>query len=121
MKIDCLILAGGLNKKGIGEKKFKYKSFIEINNRPLIDYTLKQVLKSKKIGQIILAAPKQYLPFQNRRLKYLDCQKVMDCVLKAADKVRGDYFLIMIGDAPLVKASMIDTFIQKALETKADF
>lgn len=119
-KVDCLILAGGLNKKGIGDKH-PNKSLIRINGQPLIEYTLKAVLKSPLIDKIALAVPPELLPIKNSRLVITEGDDIIECVLTAARKLRSEKLLVMIADAPLVTTTMIDEFVKKSLAQNADF
>lgn len=55
MILDCIILAAGVGKR---MKSKQSKQFIEVENKPIIYYTIKQFLTHPKVNSIILVAHK---------------------------------------------------------------
>ena len=87
--IYCAILAGGIGKRlGFGRPK----QFIEINNKPVIIYSIEKFLMVDEFDKIIITVPSQCLEYtKNMILKFFGDNKKL--VIIEGGKERNDSIL----------------------------
>ncbi|SHE45912.1 2-C-methyl-D-erythritol 4-phosphate cytidylyltransferase [Clostridium fallax] len=126
-KVCAVILAGG---KGKRMGKDISKQFIEINNKPIIYYTLKAFKQCKSIDQIVLVLPKDEIEYCKREVlkKYcLDVDFIVEGGNERQDSVYNglnvlehcDVVLIHDGARPFVSERIIKEGIKYAKEYNA--
>ncbi|MEN3189958.1 MAG: nucleotidyltransferase family protein [Atribacterota bacterium] len=122
--LNALILAG---TKGRGPLEIatnvENKTLIMINGRPIIDYIVDALKRSKNIDKIVVVGPKN-------ELYYYIGEKV-EKIIEPGNSILYNlevgikYFnsnkdlLILTSDIPLISPQAIDEFIEKCLERKA--
>ncbi len=118
-----------------GSKGVKNKNLKEINNKPLIEYTLEEIKKSKKITDFILSTDseriveisKKYNPiFNGLRPDYLsnDNALTIDVIKYELNKLGSDikkytHVMLLQPTCPLRRSNHIDESIKKLYISKA--
>lgn len=123
MNIICIVQAR------VGSERLPGKVLKEIKGKPLIDYTISRLKKSKYINKVILATSN--LVKDNKLERYssendIECfrgseENVLERYVKAAEKYKGDIILRVTGDCPLIDWNIIDKAIEKFLENNCDY
>ncbi|MGL4950514.1 MAG: IspD/TarI family cytidylyltransferase [Mycoplasma sp.] len=72
----AIILAGGIGSRVKGSKI--PKQFIELNNKPIIIYTIEKFLKVNEIDQIIIVCHREWINHINQMLKVYNLSKNID-------------------------------------------
>ena len=119
-----------------GSKGISGKNIIKVNDRPLIDYTIKEALGSKYIDRVIVTTDyeeiadisKRYgaeVPFLRPKNMARDESKIIDAVIYTIRELadRGqiyDYLVLLQPTQPLRKAFHIDESIECIVEKSAD-
>lgn len=123
-KVAAIILAGG---KGTRMNSPISKQFIEIDNKPLIYYTLKRFSESKMIDKIILVLPKEEIEYckENVLIKYnINVDAIVEGGAERQDSVYNglnavdDEKIVLIHDGarPFVSDNIIEDGIMYAKE-----
>lgn len=123
-KVVAVILAGGKGTRIGGEIS---KQFIEINNKPIIYYTLKSFEKSDKIDEIILVLPKNEISYFRKHILsrfQFNISAIVEGGAERQDSVynalryieRCDIVLIHDGARPFVDREIIEQGIKYARE-----
>lgn len=121
-KIDCVILAAGKSTRMNMELN---KQFLEINNKPVIYYSLYKFLNSDYINNVILVLSKDYITYciENVIDKFFYTDKIkivvggcrrQDSVLNALSHVESDYVMVHDGARPFVSEECIKNGIKNA-------
>jgi len=122
---NALILAGS---KKIGPLELKAnvesKALISIHNRPVINYIIDSLIRSKHINKIAVVAPEKIF------LRKIDPR--IDQLINCGDSILHNienglnYFnskksvLILTSDIPLITSEAIDEFIEICIQRKAE-
>lgn len=126
-KVDCVILAAG---KSTRMNMSLNKQFLEINNKPIIYYSLYKFLNHKYINDVILVLNNEYEEycvknvikrfFLDRKIKIvLGGELRQDSVFNALMVVTSDYVLIHDGARPFVSMNCITNGIKNAYKYEA--
>jgi spore coat polysaccharide biosynthesis protein SpsF len=105
------------------------KSMIEIDGRPILQYVLERVKKSKFIQQIYLATTKNAADDvleQWANKNGITCFRgsetdVLDSFYQVASKVKPDSIVRITGDCPLADYNIIDKVIEGYLRQNCDY
>ncbi|WP_315121943.1 acylneuraminate cytidylyltransferase family protein [uncultured Clostridium sp.] len=117
-----------------GSKGIPKKNIIQVNDRPLIDYTITEVLKSKHIDRVIVSTDSQEIadiskkcgadvPFTRPNRLAKDESKTIDVIIDLLNKLSRqdenyDYLIILQPTQPLRKAFHIDEAIALMVDNK---
>ncbi len=130
-KILAITLARG------GSKAIKNKNIINLNNKPLISYTINEAKKSKYIDEYIVSTDSikikkvalkhgAKVPFIRPRKFSTDKATSVDALVHAVewiekrDKIKYDIIVELMCTNPLKKVNDIDKIIKKIVDTNAD-
>lgn len=126
IKTSAIIPAAGSGKRLKGNKK---KQYLEIQDKPLLFYTLRVFQNSPDINEIVLVAPKSDLNHTKKNIveKYgfskVSCvveggSERQDSVKNGFDNVADDTDIVVIHDAarPLINDSIIKRVVNSARE-----
>ena len=102
-----------------GSKRLKNKVLKLFGDKPLIWHVVKQIKKSKKVRDIVVAIPNKkkdlnlfkYLKSINVKVYRGDEDNVARRMLFAAKKYKAKNFMRISGDSPLIKPSIINKCI----------
>lgn len=113
----------------MGSERLPGKVLKKINEKPLIDYTISRLKKSKYINKVILATSN--LLKDNELEKYalknnIECfrgseDNVLERYVKATEKYKGDIILRVTGDCPLIDWQIVDIAIREFLDNGYDY
>ena len=100
-----------------------------INNKPLIQYVIDSVKKSKKVKKIIIATSNRktdnklvnYLHKKNNSYYRGDLQNVANRLLRVATINKSIYFMRISGDSPLIDYKIINKSINILKDTKKKY
>lgn len=123
-KVDCVILAAGKSTRMSMDLN---KQFIEINNKPIIYYSLFKFLNHKYINNVILVLNnenEEYFRknimekfFKNDNIKIVfGGERRQDSLAKALECVESDYVIIHDGARPFVAEECISKGIESAVK-----
>lgn len=126
-KITAIILSAGTGKR-MGAKK--PKQYLEVNEKPILYYTIK-AFEESKVDDIVIVCGKNDIEYcTNEIVQYFNFNKISNIVyggnerynsvynaLKSIDKC--DYVLIHDGARPCIKPSMINMMIDRVIDDKA--
>ncbi|WP_459478709.1 cytidylyltransferase domain-containing protein [Clostridium saccharoperbutylacetonicum] len=124
MKILCIVQAR------MGSERLPGKVMKEINEKPMISYTLNSLKKSKYIDEIVLAT--STLELNNPLAEYVkninfnvfrgeDEDNVLERYKLVADKYAGDVIIRVTGDCPLINPIIVDHVVTKFLMYDYDY
>ncbi|MFA5384109.1 MAG: nucleotidyltransferase family protein [Eubacteriales bacterium] len=124
MIIDAIILAGSLNNGQLKDSSsVLYEALIPIGARIMVEYVIDALLKSSKIGKIVVVGPEIELDESiKERIRFVfpgeslldNAQRGFDC-LPAGRRV-----LVATSDIPLITAEVVDDFINQCQDESAD-
>ena len=124
-KSDCILLAAGRSRRmnsGIS------KQFMEINDKPILYYSLNSILNNEGIENIYLVLEDIYVEYCQKNIIYkwfFDSNKItigvgvdnrQDSVYNALNIVKGKYVLIHDAARPFLTKECIDDAIKYAYE-----
>ena len=123
MKILCIVQAR------MGSSRLPGKVLKEINNNPMIYYTLTRLKKSRYIDEIVLATSDKEI--DNSLAEYVEGigfevfrgseENVLERYKETAEKYCGDIVIRVTGDCPLIDPIVVDNAITKFLMYKNDY
>lgn len=122
--IDVVVLTGSINRVALrpGEAP-GYKALVPMLGRPLIDYVVDALYRAHTVRRIlVVGAPvvQSYVQRWERVETVPECESLLDnayCGLQAA---RTERVLFCHPDQPLLRAEMVDHFVEHALQQDAD-
>ena len=116
-----VIFAGGVGKRMRTVEK--PKQFIEINNKPIIIYTLEHFENNDEIDAVVIACLESWIPYLNELLKKFNIKKVKKvvpggetgqqsiynglCAAKEISQSEDDIVLIHDGVRPLINPNLL--------------
>ncbi len=116
-----VIFAGGVGKRMRTVEK--PKQFIEINNKPIIIYTLEHFENNDEIDAVVIACLESWIPYLNELLEKFNIKKVKKvvpggetgqqsiynglCAAKEISQGEDDIVLIHDGVRPLINPSLL--------------
>lgn len=124
MKVDALVLAGG-SSKNLESEGVPTKASIKIDGRPMVEYVIDSLKKSKFVGKIaVVASP---MSQANSWLSKADLfvtstgtlTENMSLGLSTLDSPYP--VLIISSDVPLITTEAIDDFINRCEDKSAEF
>lgn len=123
MKILCIIQAR------MGSERLPGKVMREINEKPMISYTLNSLKKSKYIDDIVLATSTleindtlaEYAESNNFNVFRGSEDNVLERFKLASDKYSGDIIIRVTGDCPLINPVILDNVVTKFLMYDYDY
>lgn len=112
-----------------GSTRLPNKVLKVVNGETLLDIHLNRILKSKRIGQLIIAtttepidnAIAQIVNNRNLSLYRGSTDNVLDRFYQAANSHNPDWVVRLTSDCPLIDPDLIDQVIDKALELNVDY
>lgn len=128
--IDAIVLAGAANTGPLRTvSTVKYEAMIPINGRPMLLYVLVALLRSRKIGNILVVGPEELASVQSDlpaddagRVQFVPSgDSILDNLLRGLDAVgKKDRVLVVTSDVPLLTSDAVDDFIERCHATEAD-
>lgn len=122
----AVIFAGGVGKRMRTVEK--PKQFIEINNKPIIIYTLEHFENNDEIDAIVIACLESWIPYLEKLIEKYNIKKVRKivpggdtgqlsiynglCAAKEISKTDKDIVLIHDGVRPLINSSLLTKNIE---------
>ena len=120
-----------------GSKGIKDKNIVKINNKPLIQYTIDEALKSKLLTHYIISTDSKKIkevslkigaqvPFIRPKKLSTDSSSSVAALQHAVNfmenlnKIKYDYVIEIMCTNPLKKCNDINSIIKKIIRTKAD-
>lgn len=123
MKILCIVQAR------MGSERLPGKVMKEIDDKPMISYTLNALRQSRYIDDIILATSD--LEVNDLLVEYVESiefevfrgseDNVLERYKQVADKYNGDVIIRVTGDCPLINSIIVDNVITKYLMYEYDY
>ncbi len=122
--VTAIIPAGGIGKR----MKLKMpKQFVNVNDKPVIAYTVEALSKCNYINEIIVAVPEGYIPYFNDVVNEFELTKVkkilcggstrQETVLKCLiDGVSNKYVLVHDAVRPLINLNTIKCAVEEAFK-----
>jgi 2-C-methyl-D-erythritol 4-phosphate cytidylyltransferase len=123
-KVTAIVLAAGSGSRIGGSVK---KQFIQINNKPILQYTLEKFQTSGEIDEIIIVLPKDYVShFADIILKKWGIKKLtdivaggeerQDSVFSALQTITNNTEIVLVHDGvrPFIKQNEIKKLIKSA-------
>ncbi|NMA95005.1 MAG: NTP transferase domain-containing protein [Clostridiales bacterium] len=112
-KLNAIVLAGGNSK-----------AFLLINGKPMVEYVIDALCDAKYIGNIIAVGEVDKLkPLLGRRVtRYIQGgDTLIESVKRGIKPLNGlGHVLIITSDIPMIKAHIIDDFIESCMEKPLD-
>jgi GTP:adenosylcobinamide-phosphate guanylyltransferase len=122
---NAIVLAGGVSKELSADHVQTYEAFIDIGGKPMLYFVLKALLKSEKIGKILVAGPMKLLaeiglPEKVRLVQ--SGETILDTVLNGITALESlKKTLIITVDVPFITAAAIDDFLMQCEAEEGDF
>ena len=116
--IDAVVLAGGGKPEPLTEQEgVSNKAFIKLNNKPILAYILDALHQAVSIDRVIVVGPHEALRELKQSRDYFELVAERGSMLEnlAAGFELTDTekpCLVVTGDIPLVKAAVIEQFLQ---------
>jgi GTP:adenosylcobinamide-phosphate guanylyltransferase len=122
---NAIVLAGGVSKNLSADHVQIYEAFIDIGGNPMLCFVLKALLKSEKIGKILVAGPMKMLAEldlpENVRLVQSG-ETILDTVVNGINALDSlEKTLIVTVDVPFITATAIDDFLMQCEAEEGDF
>lgn len=122
-KVDAVILAGGDGE--VIDPTQRFKGLVSIAGRPLVEWVVDAFREAHTIGEIAVVIPTaENLGGWVDRVDKLvvSNREFMDNAIAGAAAFRTDRpVIIATGDIPLLTGPAIDAYVERALETGAEF
>ncbi|MDO8886304.1 nucleotidyltransferase family protein [Candidatus Oleimmundimicrobium sp.] len=123
MGYDALVLAGG-NIKGISVENVPAKGMLEINGKPMVEYTIDALKNCPQIERVVVIIPSSVSlgEWAKKADKVLTVDKSLTENIYAGMsylKPNG-LFLIISADVPLITSLAIEKFLKKCGKVEAD-
>ncbi len=122
-KNNCLVIPARLDST-----RLKNKLLIKINNKYLIEYTIYNALRSKKINKVFLVSPNDKIFKKIRDYKKIFLVKSNGKYSSASSRISSvigqlnyKYIFVLFGDEPLIKPNIIDQFAKKVFKDKNSY
>jgi CTP:molybdopterin cytidylyltransferase MocA len=124
VRVDAVVLAGSINRIPLypGNTPGR-KALVELGGRPLIAYVLDALHESKSIDHIVVIGARevrQYACQWPRVIGFQEGHALVRNVYRGIIAARTDRILYCNPDQPLLRAEMIDDFVERALPIDAD-
>lgn len=119
-----------------GSKGIPNKNIVQVNGKPLIEYTFDEVKKSKYLDRVIVSTDSEKIknvaidnnievPFLRPANLAADTSKTIDSIIYTVDKLQSskqtyDYIVILQPTQPLRKHWHIDEAIEKIIDTNEE-
>ncbi|TKD70740.1 cytidylyltransferase domain-containing protein [Pseudalkalibacillus hwajinpoensis] len=116
-----------------GSKGIPHKNIININGRPLIDYTISAASKSKYLDRIVVSTDCEKIsaiakecgadvPFLRSKELAKDDSRTIDCVINLIENIdqKYDYIVLLQPTQPLRKSIHIDEAIELVMNEEYD-
>ena len=127
MKIDALVLAGGMNNDVLWQTSgVREEALIPIGDRVMVEYVVKALRGSDQIGRIALVgpvAPLQHL-FEHEPdiLHAPPGETVIESAANGLAVLKArEWLLVATADIPLITSAAIEDFLQSCFAREADF
>lgn len=122
---NAIVLAGGVSKELSADHVQTYEAFIDIGGKPMLYFVLNALLKSEKIGKILVAGPMQLLAKSDLPEKVRIVQSgetILDTVVNGITALGSvEKTLIVTVDVPFITAAAIDDFLIQCEAHEGDF
>ena len=113
--------------KEMPAERLKYKALLPINNLPMIVYIYRRVLLSKLVDKTLVAIPNSkdenlFSDILNRfdvSYKKGHATNVLERFYQIAKKIRPKNIVRITGDCPFMDPTIIDSVIQRHIDTNA--
>lgn len=126
-KVTAIILSAGVGKRMGGNTP---KQYLQINDKPILYYTIKAFEESNVDDIVIVCGEKDLEYCTNEIVQYFNFNKVRrviaggkeryDSVYNALQVIdKSDYVLIHDGARPCIRPKMINIMIEQVIENKA--
>jgi len=122
---SVILVAGGESPVGkFGEgHQLPNKAFLDINGRPMVEYVLDAMVNSNRVDNIILIGPYEELSRFSSKVDQIieDKGSLIDNIRAGIRSLPGDTLaIISTTDIPLITSQIIDDFIERSIEEKAE-
>ncbi len=115
MKLDAVVLGGGKLKSG------QAKASIKLGEKTLIDLVVNTLRDCSDISKVIVTSvPKGYKPEAAVDDLIEDTGDLIENIVLAIDKAKGDYVLLVSSDIPLLEAKHVSEFVKLCSRIKGD-
>lgn len=121
---DCVVMAGSINPIPLypGNRPGR-KALVELMGRPLIAYVLDALTASRGVSRIIVVGAPDVLAYAAKwpRVEGVpEGRSLVDNAWRGLEAARTDRVLFCNPDQPLLRAEMVDWFLEHAAELDAD-
>ncbi len=124
MEMEAVVLAGRVNDGKLqGESQEVYEANISIGGKPMVQYILDVLKAVPSVSTIHLVGPREAVAhYESERVHILQPgTDLFDNIRLGLSAANSEYVLICASDIPLVTKPVMEDFIQRCLETTADF
>lgn len=103
-----------------GSTRFPGKPLAKILNKPMIQHVYEQVSKSKELDTVVVATDHEEIKVAvegfggQAVLTSNDHETGSDRIAEVAAKIKGDFFVNIQGDEPLIRPELIDSLVVAA-------
>lgn len=123
-EVDAVILAGGINRIPLypGNRPGS-KALVEVGDRPLLAYSLEAARDAETVRRIIVVGP---APVCSEAWRRVECREIvaeeslLANIRDGMAEVETERALYLTADVPLLRAGMLDDFVRRAAESRAD-
>lgn len=122
--LDAVVLAGSVNRIPLfpGNSPGR-KALVPIAGRPMIAYVLDALNQAQTVGRILVVGAPEVLEYATR-WRYVDGllegTSLLDNAWRGLEAASSDRVLFCNPDQPLLRAEMVDHFVEHGLQENAD-
>ena len=122
---NAIVLAGGVSKNLSADRVQIYEAFIDIGGKPMLYFVLNALLKSERIGKILVVGPMKLLAELDlpEKVKLVQSgETILDTVVNGITALGSlEKTLIVTVDVPFITAAAIDDFLMQCEAEEGDF
>ncbi len=123
--VDCVILAGGINKDLDNSEEISNKALIKIDDKEMVRYVLEAYRQVEEIGRIALVGPVGDFAFLQEEFS-VELVPESDSILQNLVEANRflqtkNHLLISTADIPLLNPQAVKDFLEKCLPYDSDF
>jgi GTP:adenosylcobinamide-phosphate guanylyltransferase len=123
--VDCVILAGGINKELDKPEEVHNKALIKIGDKEIVRYVLEVYRQVEEIGRIALVGPVENFAFLKNDFSVelvQESDSILQNLIEANCYLQSkNHLLISTADIPLINPPAVKDFLEKCLPYDYDF
>lgn len=125
MVVNAVVMSGRANQGKLREvSQAPYEGLIDIAGRPMIDWVVRALRESKKIGRIVVVAPSEAFrgKFDQDGVSFVEpADSMLKNILRGMEVLPADQMVLAVSsDLPLLTGPVIDDFLAQCEERPAE-